>query len=188
MRAAVGINRTFASIKTEIVYEVEAFTNTQRSQRAAGILKRALNPDAVRYEVPKNILNTHLVVEEIVKQAGEIAGFANLMLYRNDSKMNTLELVFISPDTAKMAINEGVKIQDMLIHGTPYVDEARRPLIKVNLRGVKDDFYGRRRRLHSSLFSRCTQDMLSFLRSEQAQWITELPFQVDWLTEALEDP
>ncbi|KAI8577570.1 hypothetical protein K450DRAFT_251467 [Umbelopsis ramanniana AG] len=84
MRAAVGINRTFASIKTEIVYEVEAFTNTQGSQRAAGILKRALNPDAALFAVPKSILNTDLVVEEIVKQAGEIAGFANLGLYRKD--------------------------------------------------------------------------------------------------------
>jgi hypothetical protein len=78
----------------------------------------------------------HLVVEEIVQQIGDIAGFTNLGLYRKDAKMNNLELVFISPDSTNKAINVGVKIQDMLICGTPYVDEARRPLIKVNLSHV----------------------------------------------------
>jgi hypothetical protein len=86
--------------------------------------------------VPKEALDPHLVLEEIVQQFGDIAGFTNLGLYRKDAKMNTLELVFILPDSTQKALNEGVKIKDMLIYGIPYVDEARRPLIKVNLSHV----------------------------------------------------
>ena len=136
MRSTAGINMAYTTVKTEIVYEVEGFTNTQRSQRAAGILKRALNPDAVLFEVPKEALNPHLVVEEIVQQIGDIAGFTDLGLYRRNARMTTLELVFLSTESTQKAINEGVKIQDMLICGTPYVDEARRPIIKVNLSHV----------------------------------------------------
>jgi hypothetical protein len=82
---------------------------------------------------PRKRSINHLVVEEIVQQVGDIVGFTNLGLYRKDAKMNTLELVFISPGSTKKAINEVVKIQDMLICDTPYVDEPHRPLIKVNL-------------------------------------------------------
>ncbi|KAG2172121.1 hypothetical protein INT44_004743 [Umbelopsis vinacea] len=91
----------------KIVYEVDGFTNTQRSQRATSISKRALNPDAVLFEVPKGMLNPDLVVEEIVKEIGEIAGFTNLGLYRKDAKVNTLELLFVSPESTKKAIHEG---------------------------------------------------------------------------------
>ncbi|KAH8555042.1 hypothetical protein BGW37DRAFT_464774 [Umbelopsis sp. PMI_123] len=126
----------YTTVKTEVVYEVEGFTNAQRSQRAAGILKRALNPDAVLFEIPKEALNPHLVVEEIVQQVGDIAGFIDLGLYRRNAKVNTLEPVFLSPESTQKAINEGVKIQGMLINGSPYVDEARRPIIKVNLSHV----------------------------------------------------
>jgi hypothetical protein len=90
-----------------------------------------LNPDAVLFEVPKEALNPHLVLEEIVQQFGDIAGFTNLGLYRKDAKMNTLGLVFILPDSTQTALNEGVKLKDMLIYGIPYVDEARRPLIRL---------------------------------------------------------
>ncbi|KAH8547673.1 hypothetical protein BGW37DRAFT_470767 [Umbelopsis sp. PMI_123] len=100
-------------------------------QRAAGILKRALNPDAVLFEIPKQALNPHLVVEEIVQQVGDITGFTDLGLYRRNAKVNTLELMFLSPESTQKAINEGVKMQGMLINGSPYVDEARRPIIKV---------------------------------------------------------
>ncbi|KAH8553096.1 hypothetical protein BGW37DRAFT_550443 [Umbelopsis sp. PMI_123] len=131
-----GISMAYTTVKTEVVYEVEGFTNAQRSQRAAGILKRALNPDAVLFEMPKEALNPHLVVEEIVQQVGDVAGFTDLGLYRRNAKVNTLEPVFLSPESTQKAINEGVKIQGMLINGSPYVDEARRPIIKVNLSHV----------------------------------------------------
>lgn len=85
LRAAAGANRTYGTVKTEVVYEVDGFTATQRSQKATGILKRALNPDAVLFEIPKEVLYPDLIVEEIIKQAGDIAGFTNLELYRKDA-------------------------------------------------------------------------------------------------------
>jgi hypothetical protein len=106
LRPMAGISMAYTTVKTEVVYEVEGFTNAQRCQRAAGILKRALNPDAVLFEMPKEALNPHLVVEEIVQQVGDVAGFTDLGLYRRNAKVNTLELVFLSPESTQKAINE----------------------------------------------------------------------------------
>jgi hypothetical protein len=57
LRPIASVSMVYSTVKTEIVFEVEGITNTQRSKRAAGVLKRALNPNAVLFEVPKDALN-----------------------------------------------------------------------------------------------------------------------------------
>lgn len=82
LSAKSGTKTSPFNTKTEIVFEVEGYSNQQRSQKAALILKRALNPDAVIFELPTEDMETDLIVEEIVKQIGDIAGYTNLGLYR----------------------------------------------------------------------------------------------------------
>jgi hypothetical protein len=47
----------------EVVYVVAGYTAKQVSQRAAAILRQALNPDAIIFELPKGTMNPDLVVE-----------------------------------------------------------------------------------------------------------------------------
>ncbi|GAB5592881.1 hypothetical protein Unana1_07781 [Umbelopsis nana] len=86
LRSKPGQPKLSSNIKTEIVYEVEGFTEQQRSQRAAAILRRAPNPDAVNFEFSNAKLDPVLIVDEIAQQPGEAIGYTNLSLYRRESK------------------------------------------------------------------------------------------------------
>lgn len=89
------------SAKSEVVFEVPGYTAKQVSQRAAAILRRALNPDAIIFEFPKGNMNPDFVIEEIEKQTGPIAGFTNLGQYRRDVHNLILEVVFMHQDGAQ---------------------------------------------------------------------------------------
>jgi hypothetical protein len=119
--------------KTEIVYEMKGFSEQQRSEKAAAILKRALNPDAIIFELPKEEMDADSVVEEIVSQIGEIAGYTNLNLYNLKAKNTMLEIVFEETEDVQMALSTGVNLNGTTYLGTPSVDEDRKPTIRVNL-------------------------------------------------------
>ncbi|GAB5587466.1 hypothetical protein Unana1_02366 [Umbelopsis nana] len=114
------------SVKSEVVFEVPGYTAKQISQKAAAILRRALNPDAIIFELPKGIMNPDVVVEEIEKQTGPIAGFTNLGQYRRDINNLILEIVFMQEESAKKAMTNGVTINEVVYRGSPWVDEVRR--------------------------------------------------------------
>jgi ABC-type histidine transport system ATPase subunit len=64
----------------------------QRFQKATAILKRALNPDDIIFELPKSKMDPDSAVEEIVSQLGEIAGYTNLGLHYLKAASMLLEL------------------------------------------------------------------------------------------------
>ncbi|CAO3675655.1 unnamed protein product [Umbelopsis vinacea] len=65
------------------------------SQRAVAILRRALNHDAIIFELPKSAMSVDLLVEEIEQQTCPIVGFTNLGQYRRDITDLSLEIVFM---------------------------------------------------------------------------------------------
>jgi hypothetical protein len=95
--------------KTEIVYEMKGLSEQQRSLKAAAILKRALNPDAIIFELPKEEMDADSVVEEIISQIGEIAGYTNLNLYNLKAKNNMLEIVFEETEDVQKVLSIGDK-------------------------------------------------------------------------------
>jgi len=74
------------SSKAELVYSAPGYIQQQRSQRTAAILKRALNADAILFEIPNISLDHVMVIDIIAKQLGEVAGHTNLNEFRPDSK------------------------------------------------------------------------------------------------------
>jgi hypothetical protein len=85
-----------------VVFEVEGFSAKRRADKASAILKRALNPDAVIFELPSSKMNPVTAVNEIAKQIGEAAGYTNLGQFRREIKGLILEIVFVKgKDNAK---------------------------------------------------------------------------------------
>jgi hypothetical protein len=72
-------------------------------------------------------------VEEIVSQIGEIAGYTNLSLYNTRTSNMMLEIVFETAESIQKAISTGISYDGMVYRGTPWVDEAKKKTIKVNL-------------------------------------------------------
>jgi hypothetical protein len=119
-----------------VVFEVEGFSAKQRADKASAILKRALNPDAVIFEIPSSKMNPATAVDEIAKQIGEVAGYTNLGQFRREIKGLILEIVFVKDEDNAKAIKEGVTINGVIYQGSPWVDQARRRTVKVNLTHV----------------------------------------------------
>jgi hypothetical protein len=69
-----------------VVFEVEGFSAKRRADKASAILKRALIPDAVIFELPSSKMNPVTAVNEIAKQIGEAAGYTNLGQFRREIK------------------------------------------------------------------------------------------------------
>ncbi|CAO3669182.1 unnamed protein product [Umbelopsis vinacea] len=149
------IRATTYSVKSEVVYEVTGHTAKQVSQRAAAILRRALNLDSIIFELPKSTMNADLLVEEIEQQTGPIAGFTNLGQYRRDINNLTLEIVYMQKDSAQKAMADGVTIKEVVYRGTPWVDEVRRTTVKVNLSHVRLSF-------HASLGEKLLPTMMQY--------------------------
>jgi hypothetical protein len=85
-----------------VVFEVEGFSAKRRADKASAILKRALIPDAVIFELPSSKMNPVTAVNEIAKQIGEAAGYTNLGQFRREIKGLILEIVFVKgKDNAK---------------------------------------------------------------------------------------
>ncbi|KAG2172194.1 hypothetical protein INT44_005565 [Umbelopsis vinacea] len=125
LRPKAGQPKLSAKVKTEIVYEVAGFTDKQRSQRAAAILKRALNPEAVIFEFKSTDLDPAVEVDEIAKQMGEVIGYTNLGMYRRDTNGLILEIVFKSSESTQPGKDLEVNINGVIIKGSRWVDERR---------------------------------------------------------------
>jgi len=114
-------------------FEVEGFSAKQRADKASAIPKRALNLDAVIFELPSSKMNPATAVNEIAKQIGEAAGYTNLGQFRREIKGLILEIIFVKGEDNAKAIKEDVTIDGVIY---PWVDQARRKTVKANLTHV----------------------------------------------------
>lgn len=96
--------------KSEIIYEVKDYSDKVRSQKAASILKRALNPDAVIFEFDNMGIPADPLVEEI-------EGYTNLDLYRRRSNSTILEIVFEDETNQQKALQQGIAIDKIVYKG-----------------------------------------------------------------------
>ncbi|KAI8574933.1 hypothetical protein K450DRAFT_203266, partial [Umbelopsis ramanniana AG] len=67
---------------TKIVYEAEGFENERRAHQAAAIIKRALHPNTVLFEIEAANLSKDDVYDLITKEIGEATGFRPISEYR----------------------------------------------------------------------------------------------------------
>jgi len=130
-----------ANVKAELVYSAPGYIQQQRSQRAEAILKRALNADAILFEIPNTSLDHVMVIDIIAKQLGELVGYTNLNEFRPDNKNLHLEVVFQDDESSRKAIEKGVTIDGIISKGTPWVDSQKRRTIKVNLSHIPLKLY-----------------------------------------------
>lgn len=122
-----------ANVKAELVYSAPGYIEQQRSQRAAAILKRALNADAVLFEIPSTSLDHFVVIDITAKQLDEVKGYTILNEFRSDNRNLHLEVVFRSEESTTKAVEKGVSIDGIISKGNPWVDTKERKTIKVNL-------------------------------------------------------
>lgn len=63
---------------TKVIYETEDFENERRAHQAAAIIKRALHPNTVLFEIEAANLSKDDVYDLITKEIGEATGSALL--------------------------------------------------------------------------------------------------------------
>ena len=91
-------------IATKIVFEAEGFENERRAHQAAAIIKRALHPNTVLFEIDATDLSKDDVYDLITKEIGEATGFRPISEYRGNGRGNWLiEAKFRDTENAKKA-------------------------------------------------------------------------------------
>lgn len=107
---------------------------TTKISKSYSILKRAINPDAIIFGLPKSEMDADSAAEEIVSQLGEIAGYTNLGLHYLKATSILLELFFEASERSQKTIANGIILNGIVYHDTPWVDEARKRTMKVKLK------------------------------------------------------
>ncbi|CAO3695773.1 unnamed protein product [Umbelopsis ramanniana] len=108
------------------VHSAPGYIQQQRSQRAAAILERALNPDSILFEIPNISLDHVVVIDAIAKQLVEVTDRTNMMEYRHDNNNLHLEIVFQDEESSRKAIEKGVTIDGIISKGSHYVDSQKK--------------------------------------------------------------
>jgi hypothetical protein len=86
-------------------------------------------------------MSTDLVVEEIDKQLGQIAGYTDLSIYQRDPTSTLLEVLFTNPESSKKAYLKGLTLEGQAYYGSPWMDITRRNIVKVHLSHVPLKMY-----------------------------------------------
>jgi hypothetical protein len=121
-------------IATKIVFEAEGFENERRAHQAAAIIKRALHPNTVLFEIDATDLSKDDVYDLITKEIGEATGFRPISEYRGNGRGNWLiEAKFRDTENAKKACEKGLTHQGINYMATPSIENAEKRLTKVNL-------------------------------------------------------
>ncbi|KAI9283632.1 hypothetical protein BC943DRAFT_327396 [Umbelopsis sp. AD052] len=102
---------------SKVVYEAEGFENERRAHQAAAIIKRALHPNTVLFEIDATELSKNDVYDLITKEIGEATGFRPISEYRD----------------AKKACSEGLIHEGINYVATPSIENAEKLLTKVTL-------------------------------------------------------
>ncbi|CDH61155.1 hypothetical protein RO3G_14635 [Lichtheimia corymbifera JMRC:FSU:9682] len=99
------------------------------------LLRQALTPDAVLFSFPPNtFVHRCHAYEAIEKQVGPVDGFRPLSRYDVRAHGNLLiEAKFQDPDHTKLAIKNGITVEDNIYKGFPSVLGAENPLVRVQL-------------------------------------------------------
>ncbi|KAI9280926.1 hypothetical protein BC943DRAFT_339894 [Umbelopsis sp. AD052] len=124
------------NIKTiaKTVYEAEGFENERRAHQAAAIIKRALYPNTVLFEIEAASLSKDEVYDLITKEIGVATGFRPISEYRGNGRGNWLiEAKFRDSDDAKKACEIGLVHEGIKYLATPWIENSEKVLTKVNL-------------------------------------------------------
>jgi hypothetical protein len=133
--------RNTGTVNTELIYSSPGYIEQQRSQQAAAILKRALSPDAIIFDIPTSSLDHVTVVDLISQQLGALAGYTNINNYSNNMRNVHLEIVFVEEESSRLAVEKGVTIDGIISKGMPWIDAGKRRTIKVNLSHIPLNLY-----------------------------------------------
>jgi hypothetical protein len=93
---------------TKLIYAAEGFENDRRAHQAAAIIKRALHPNTVLFEIEAANLSKDDVYGLITKEIGEATGFRPISEYRGNGRSNWLiEVKFKNTENAKKRVKKG---------------------------------------------------------------------------------
>ncbi|KAI9280930.1 hypothetical protein BC943DRAFT_282870, partial [Umbelopsis sp. AD052] len=119
---------------SKVVYEAEGFENERKAHQAAAIIKRALHPNTVLFEIDATELSKDDVYDLITKEIGEATGFRPISEYRGSGRGNWLiEVKFADIKDAKKACSEGLIHEGINYVATPSIENAEKLLTKVTL-------------------------------------------------------
>lgn len=91
----------------KVVFEAEGFENERRAHQAAAIIKRALHPNTVLFEIDATDLDKDDVYDLITKEVGEATGFRPISEYRGNGRGNWLiEAKFVNQKIAKKSVRK----------------------------------------------------------------------------------
>lgn len=124
-----------STMSFSVLYEHPDFQDQHLARKAATIVRQALTPDAVLFSFPPNtFVHRCHAYEAIEKQVGPVDGFRPLSRYDVRAHGNLLiEAKFQDPDHTKLAIKNGITVEDIIYKGSPSVSGAENPLVRVQL-------------------------------------------------------